>query len=234
PSAAIDAAGDLGITYMESSNTEYVSMWVGIHGAGDPAGSTTTALARTDNSFMSASSRTGDYSSIVVDPSNPNNFWASNEYSPVNSGTDIWATYIASFHGVLNVVSSNPAAGQVVGTTPNDFTIHWSDAVDPATVNPSDLTVNGIAADSDSVSGDGKTTVFHYTVSPVTTQGPQSMHIAAGAILRLSDGNANEAFDATFYYDTLQLAVASTTPPTGGTAAINAGAVHLIVDFNEA
>src|SRR5262249_45469457 len=171
PSAALDGAGDLGITYMESSNSEYVSMWVGIHGVGDPAGSTTTALARTDNSFMSFSSRTGDYSSAVVDADNPSTFWMSSEYSPVNSGSDIWATYISSFHLELAVASSDPAAGSVIGTTPNDFVINWTDAIDPTSVDASDLSVNGLTPDSVSISPDNMTTTFHYVVSPVTTEG---------------------------------------------------------------
>jgi uncharacterized repeat protein (TIGR01451 family) len=100
PSAAVNANGDIGITYMESSLSEFISMYVGVHAAGSAAGSTSTTLAKAGTDTMANSSRSGDYSTTVVDPSNPNTFWATNEYSPPNSGTDIWATYIASFTSV--------------------------------------------------------------------------------------------------------------------------------------
>src|SRR5262249_10114292 len=107
PSVAVDAAGDIGTTYMESSSTEYISMYVGVHGAGDVPGTTSTALARAGQTIMFFSNRTGDYSSTVVDPANPNTFWASNEYTPTNGESDdIWATYVASF----STVPSAPAS----------------------------------------------------------------------------------------------------------------------------
>jgi uncharacterized repeat protein (TIGR01451 family) len=105
PSAAVDANGDIGITYIESSSTEFMSMYVGVHAVGDPAGSTTTALARAGQSTLVDSSRSGDYSTTVVDPLNPNTFWASNEYSPTSSNTDIWATFTQSFAPAISGAS---------------------------------------------------------------------------------------------------------------------------------
>ncbi len=180
PSVAVDAAGDIGITYMESSNSEYISMYVGAHVKGAAAGATQTVLTRAGDGYLNYSFRTGDYSSIVFDQTR-NTFWASNEYSPANSGTDIWATYIASFQTLLAVTGSDPAAGSVIATTPTDFTINWSDAIDPNSLSTDDLIVNGIAAHSVTVSADFMTTVFHYDVSPVTTEGLQTMDIPGGA-----------------------------------------------------
>jgi methionine-rich copper-binding protein CopC len=97
PTAALDPAGDVGITYMESSSTEFVSSYVAGHIAGTPLGTTTPGVAFAPGAgFMPASFREGDYSSVVYDPST-NLFWAANEYAGPNAGTDLWNTRIASF-----------------------------------------------------------------------------------------------------------------------------------------
>jgi hypothetical protein len=41
--------------------------------------------------------RIGDYSTIVVDPSDGLTFWAANEYIGADGATDIWRTHITSF-----------------------------------------------------------------------------------------------------------------------------------------
>src|SRR4030095_15426613 len=46
------------------------------------------------------------------------------------------------------VNTSNPSCNSVINTQPTDFTINLSDPVDPNTVQASDFTVNGTAADS--------------------------------------------------------------------------------------
>ena len=56
-----------------------------------------------------------------------------------------------------------------------------SDPVDPATVQATDFTVNGIAADRFVLSNGNATITFHFNSSPVITQGPQTMHIPANA-----------------------------------------------------
>jgi hypothetical protein len=82
---------NLGLTWIESSINEYVSMWIG----------STTAASRTDiapgGGFMSQSFRLGDYSSTVIDPADGVTFWSANEYVGSDGGSDIWRTHIASF-----------------------------------------------------------------------------------------------------------------------------------------
>jgi hypothetical protein len=234
PSAALDASGDIGITYIESSSSEYVTMYVAAHGVGDAAGTYTAALTRTDNSFMSVSFRTGDYSNVVVDPSNPNIFWASNEYSPVNSGTNIWATYIASFYTQLTVTTTNPVANSIINTQPTDFTINWSDALDPSTVDAADLTVNGMTASSVTLSNGNLTTDFLFNTSPVTTEGLQTMSIPADEVKRSSDETGNIAFNANFRYDPNPMYVSSTSPSAGAVVNISGTSTDLFLFMSEA
>jgi hypothetical protein len=58
---------------------------------------------------------------------------------------------------------------------------------------------------------------FGFTNSPVTQQGPQTMHIPAGAIQRISDSQGIFEFNRTFCCAVMPLQVTSTNPPVGGT-----------------
>ena len=77
----------------------------------------------------------------------------------------------------LRVVSSSPAENSVVTDPVSDFVVDFSDAYDPATVDATDLTVNGIPADSVDQT-DADTLTFHFVDSPVTNQGLQTMAMA--------------------------------------------------------
>jgi subtilisin family serine protease len=114
----------------------------------------------------------------------------------------------------LKVVGSTPASGDVLTTQPVDFTLDFSDAFDPASVTAGAFTVNGIAANSFTVN-DPFTLTFHFSTSPVTQQGLQSMDMAAGAIKRLRDGSGSLAFHANFRYAAVRLQVTSTDPANG-------------------
>jgi protocatechuate 3,4-dioxygenase beta subunit/methionine-rich copper-binding protein CopC len=97
PSAAIDPSGNIGITYMESSSSEFVSSYVAGHIAGTPLGTTTAGTDFAPGAgSMPESFREGDYSSVAYDPGT-GEFWAANEYSGPNASSDIWNTRIASF-----------------------------------------------------------------------------------------------------------------------------------------
>jgi hypothetical protein len=98
PTATQDAAGNIGITYMESSSSEFVSSYAAGHVAGQPLGTTVagTAFAPGGGS-MPQSFRAGDYSSVVLDPTDGTTFWAANEYIGSDGASDIWRTKIASF-----------------------------------------------------------------------------------------------------------------------------------------
>ena len=86
--------GDLGLTWMQSSLTEYVSMYVGtVSAATGNVGVTDAAPGVTTevDSF-----RNGDYSTVVYDPGS-DAFWAANEYAGINNASEIWNTWIAEF-----------------------------------------------------------------------------------------------------------------------------------------
>src|SRR5207249_7743202 len=75
----------------------------------------------------------------------------------------------------FSVTTTDPACNSVITTQPVDFVVNLSDPADPSTVQPTDFTVNGIAADSDTLSNGNATITFHFNSTPVTTQGLQTM-----------------------------------------------------------
>jgi subtilisin family serine protease len=130
----------------------------------------------------------------------------------------------------LTVTECAPASGGVVTSRPVDFTLCCSDSLDPATIQPADLTVNGDAATS-VTQVDATTLRFHYATSPVVAQGPQTMAVAAGSLERLSDHDSIGRFSATFYYDTLPLQIAATSPAQGTVVTLPLSTLR--IDFNE-
>jgi hypothetical protein len=106
PSVDEDQQGNLGLTWMESSSTEYLSMWVGTIKGGEKEeeegeekrGRILSAQpAAPGLGFFYVSFRIGDYSTIMLDPSDGKTFWAANEYIGSDGATDIWRTHITSF-----------------------------------------------------------------------------------------------------------------------------------------
>jgi Bacterial Ig domain len=102
PSIAIAPSGDLGMTFIQSSSNEYMSMYVTGRTSADPAGTMQTPVvaqagqAPYSASFDSSPYRAGDYSGITIDP-NDGTFWAANEYAkiPVDSRAN-WGTFITN------------------------------------------------------------------------------------------------------------------------------------------
>ena len=93
PAIEVNSQGDLGLTFMESSATEYGSMYVTGRSASDPAGTLQTPVLAWAGSNRYTGTRAGDYSGISVDPTDGVSFWAANEYM----GTPLWDTGIATF-----------------------------------------------------------------------------------------------------------------------------------------
>jgi hypothetical protein len=96
-----------------------------------------------------------------------------------------------------SVIGSQPPCGSTVFTQLTDFVVNISALVDPASVQPSDFTVNQTAADDDIVGGG--TITFHFNTSPVV-QGLNSMHIPASAFVCSGSGRGVNSFDCTFTY----------------------------------
>jgi hypothetical protein len=108
----------------------------------------------------------------------------------------------------FSVISTNPACGSVVVTPPTDSFVNVSAPVDPSTLQASDYTVNGTPANTFTYTPSTTTMTFHFTVTPVTTLGVQTMQIPAGAFNRASDEQPVMDFTCTFTFAT------STPTPT--------------------
>jgi hypothetical protein len=104
PSVDEDLNGNLGLTWMESSVSEYLSMWVGTV---NPAGKLVASVAAPGGGFFSYFFRIGDYSTTVLDSSDGNTFWSANEYIGNNGTSDIWLTHITSFTAKSEVAQNN-------------------------------------------------------------------------------------------------------------------------------
>ena len=91
-----------------------------------------------------------------------------------------------------------------------------SEPANPASLQASDFSVNGIAASSFAYTPGSTTILFNFGDSPVTTQGLQTMSVAAGAFTSAAAGDLVAAFTGTFRFDTLLLQVVATVPPVGG------------------
>ncbi len=135
----------------------------------------------------------------------------------------------------FSVISTTPACGILIFTQPVDFVVNVTDPVNPATLQASDFTVNGVAATSVDYTAGTTTMTFHFNSSPVTAPGAQTMHIPAGAFNRASDNTPNLEFSCTFCYATAPLQVTTTNPPVGGTFSPPApGTYTYDVNFNQA
>ena len=134
------------------------------------------------------------------------------------------------------VTESTPAGGDVVTTPPTDFVVTFSNPVDSTTLEAGDLTVNGTPANSVALSADRPTATFTFNTSPVTTEGEQMMHMAAGAVATSSPDPADpllREWNGAFHYDTHRMAVVSTAPATDGST-FEAPLTRLEVTVDEA
>ncbi len=142
--------------------------------------------------------------------------------------------YYANVSLTLHVTTTVPAVGSIVGpVAPTVFTVNVSEPVNPATLNASDFTVNGIAASSVSYTAGTTTMTFTFASTPVTAQGLQTMHVAAGAFASAAAGDPVAEFTGTFRYDVLTLQVISTAPPFPGGVFTLPSPFTYDVNFNE-
>jgi hypothetical protein len=192
-SIAQDATGNLGMTYMQSSAREYVSMYVATKPVGTPLGVMGNGVAAAPGRGpMAYSDRTGDYSTVEVDPTDGTTFWAANEYIGADGGTDLWKTHIASFQATVdpgaNFYSVRVKGGvplnikvTVPGAGPGQFAVDFVQAVylyDPS---------GNLVAFDEALDSNDPTVTIHFDVprngrgrytirvapSPLTTQPTQ-------------------------------------------------------------
>ena len=128
----------------------------------------------------------------------------------------------------LSVTGTDPAVGSVVSTQRTAFTVNVSQPVDPATLQGTDFTVNGLPANSVAYTPGTTTMTFNFTTSPMSMQGVQTMQIAAGAFLSAPEGNPVHAFSGAFRYDALSFG-GDQYRPIGWRHVLSARAGHLSI-----
>jgi hypothetical protein len=108
---------------------------------------------------------------------------------------------ISAFLNALPVVDATPCTvtsplcGLTVLIPPTDFQINLSEPVDPGSVQASDLTVNGIPADSAFVASGNITIDFIFNLSPALTV--NTIHISADAF----NCGPPVDFNCTFFFE---------------------------------
>jgi uncharacterized repeat protein (TIGR01451 family) len=110
PSIDIDANGDFGMTYMQSSTSEFVSMYVTGRTPSDPTGTMETGVKALAGTTNYTGDRAGDYSGTSTDPATGTSFWSANEFI-TDSAAAAWNTGIANF----TVETTNPKDLLIVG-----------------------------------------------------------------------------------------------------------------------
>src|SRR6476620_6413635 len=125
------------------------------------------------------------------------------------------ATLIIAISAFLNALAAvdstsctvtSPLCGLTVLIPPTDFQINLSDPVDPGSVQASDLTVNGIPADSAVVSNGNTTIDFIFNLSPTVLF--NTIHISAGAF----DCGPPVDFNCTFSFELIKPPTPTATP----------------------
>jgi hypothetical protein len=119
---AVAATGDLGLTFMESSATEPISMYI----TGQPAraygsGRMLPPVAVAVGAGNYSGKRGGDFAGMAVDPEAGNVFWAGNMYTAA-AGTLEWGTRIASFRLRAHATPADlelPSAAVLVAVLPD-------------------------------------------------------------------------------------------------------------------
>lgn len=135
----------------------------------------------------------------------------------------------------MQVAATTPANGAVVSTPPasiGGYLVDFNFAYDPSNIDISKVHVNGVSPTSFTVI-DTDTLQFNFSVNPVTGQGLQTYVVDAGAVRRLSNGELVGAYNGSFRYDILSLAVVSTNPPAVTGVFTLPGPFTYDVNFNE-
>jgi hypothetical protein len=110
PAADIDASGDIGLTFMQSSTKQYMSMYITGRLANDPAGTMQKPALVQGGQGTYLGRRAGDFSGVSIDPAN-GTFWAASEYS--RGGSLLWGTAVANFSvsAGASLLTASPTPG---------------------------------------------------------------------------------------------------------------------------
>jgi hypothetical protein len=169
PSIEIAANGDIGMTFMESSASEHISMYITGRTSSDTAGTmapgtlvkageaTYKAFDCFSGGSFTGDCLTGDFSGIAVDPSASNAFCAANEYSTSSGTSENWGTHIACFTLGSSPLPTPPPTGHnlaVIGLKAPK-TVKGGGGTLPVTVKIQNLSGHPEIINDLSVLGDG-------------------------------------------------------------------------------
>jgi hypothetical protein len=100
PCAAITASGAIGMTYIQSGDTENMSMYITGRTATDFPGTMQPGVLVEAGAMNYQGTRAGDFAGLTVDPTDGTSFWAANEYAETTSDITVpnWGTWIAHFN----------------------------------------------------------------------------------------------------------------------------------------
>jgi len=175
----------------------------------------------------------GDYDQAVGTPGAFHVVWSDNRSDlPGGAPRKDANVFYKRIDLTIHVTTTVPAVASVISTQPTTFTVNISEPANPASLQASDFTVNGTPASSFAYTPGSASIFFTFDVSPVTTEGLQTMSIAAGAFTSAAAGDPVAAFTGTFRYDTLLLQVVATAPAVGGVFTLPSPLTY-DVTFNE-
>lgn len=227
PSIAIAPSGDLGMTFIQSSSSEYMSMYVTGRSSGDPSGTMQTPVvakagqAPYSASFDSSPYRAGDYSGVTIDPSD-GSFWAANEYAKNINASANWGTYVSNY--TLGATGPDTTPPTVTVNAPNGgenwtagstHTISWA-AADNVGVLSVDIlySTDGGGSFTSVASGLANTGSYSWTVPNTLTSNAVVEVIAHDAAGNTGQDLSNAAFTISAP-DTTAPSV-TVTAPNGG------------------
>jgi hypothetical protein len=175
----------------------------------------------------------GDYDQAVATPGAFHVIWADNRDDlPGGAPRKDPNVYYKKINLTIHVTTTIPAVASVISNQPTAFTVNISEPADPASLQAADFSVNGTPASSVAYTPGSTTILFNFGSSPVTTQGLQTMSVAAGAFTSAAAGDPVAAFTGTFRYDVQLLQVVATAPAVGGVFTLP-GPFTYDVSFNE-
>ncbi len=246
PDVSFDADPSSGVAVYDSFAHGTSAPWVQVGGTSLSAAAwgglvAITNQVRANHGLPSLDGATGtlpnlydsyNFHDIVV---GNNGYAAATGYDLVTGiGTPMADILVRELAGVaLTVGGTTPSRGSIVAAPPSSYVTTFSFPIDPTSLQPADLTVNGIPATSVTLSADGMTATFTYDSNPVAGEGLQAMTIAGDAITKLDDpATSIEPFSTTFRYDAELLQVTSTSPASGSILTLP-GPLTCDVTFNE-
>ena len=118
PSIEINAEGDLGLTFMQSSETQFMSMFVTGQEIDDQPGSMRVPVeikggeANYSSTFEDSPRLAGRTSGISIDPVDEETFWVANEYA-TSEVTNNWGTFIGHFQLIEPTGAAEAEAGRL-------------------------------------------------------------------------------------------------------------------------